>query len=89
MLVSLALATGLNQDYVTIVWLVILQSILKNVEKGWLILLPVWDHVGILVEFEFLDQVNVHFTLEDEVFEWPDHIPNGGDHVFVWVRVDL
>lgn len=43
--------------------------------------------MGVLVEFEFLDQENVDFTLEDEMFEWPDHIPNGLDHVFVWVRV--
>jgi hypothetical protein len=40
-------------------------------------------------ELEFLDQVYVDFPLKNEVLEGPNNIPNGCDHILVWMRVDL
>ena len=40
-------------------------------------------------ELEFLNQVNVHFPLEDKVLKRPNDIPNGSNHVLVRMGVDL
>ena len=39
--------------------------------------------MGIFWKLELLNQVNVDVPLEDEVFEWPNDIPDGSYHVLV------
>ena len=45
--------------------------------------------MSVLGELEFLYQIDVDFSLENEMLKRPNDVPNCGNHVFVGVWVDL
>jgi hypothetical protein len=81
LLVGLRRFTSLGDDNVAIVGLVILQSILYQVEHSGLIQTPIGYHLAACQEFKLLNQVDIQESLKDKMLKWPNHVPNGAHRV--------
>jgi hypothetical protein len=78
-----------GKNNVAINTFVVFKSILQYIVHDKLIEFPVCNNFTL--RLQILYEVNIDSPLEDVVFEWPNNIPNGGDHVLVrsWLDLEL
>jgi hypothetical protein len=76
-----------SNDNVSILYLVVLDGVLDDVEKDELIKLPIRDYL--FFGHVLFHQVQVNATLVDKMLKRPHHIPDASDHVRNGVRVQV